>query len=135
MMIRFCSALFVTLLMFNAPVARAQDATTNNSAPSTTTTTAAPKKAKKKATKANGLQFHGKLEAVDAKSGKLLWSYDSWRDYPKTVNGVAAHGGAFDAHGPLLAGGQLIVSSGYNSFGQRGGNAFLVFELAPEKTP
>ena len=77
----------------------------------------------------------GKLEAVDAKSGRLLWSYDSWRDYPKTVNGVAAHGGAFDAHGPLLAGDQMMVSSGYDSFGERGGNAFLVFELASEKTP
>ncbi len=74
----------------------------------------------------------GKLEALDAKSGKLLWSFDSWRDYPKTVNGVAAHGGAFDAHGPLLADDQLMVSSGYNSFGEKGGNAFLVFELAPE---
>jgi polyvinyl alcohol dehydrogenase (cytochrome) len=71
----------------------------------------------------------GKIEAYDAKSGAVLWSYDSWRDYPKTVNGVAAHGGAFDAHGPLLAGDQLMISSGYNSFGEKGGNAFLVFEL------
>ena len=71
----------------------------------------------------------GKIEAYDAKSGKMLWSYDSWRDYPKTVNGVAAHGGAFDAHGPLLAGDQLMVSSGNSSFGEKGGNAFLVFEL------
>jgi polyvinyl alcohol dehydrogenase (cytochrome) len=71
----------------------------------------------------------GKLEAFDAKSGKLLWSYDSWRDYPNTVNGVAAHGGAFDAHGPLLTGDQLMISSGYNSFGEKAGNAFLVFEL------
>lgn len=75
----------------------------------------------------------GKLEALDAKSGKLLWSYDSWRDYPKTVNGVPAHGGAFDAHGPLLAGDQLMVSSGYNSFGEKGGNAFLLFELEPAR--
>lgn len=71
----------------------------------------------------------GKLEAFDAASGKVLWSYDSWRDYANTVNGVPAHGGAFDAHGPLLAGNQLMVSSGYNSFGEKGGNAFLVFEL------
>ncbi|HEY1708726.1 MAG TPA: PQQ-binding-like beta-propeller repeat protein [Rhizomicrobium sp.] len=77
----------------------------------------------------------GKLEALDAKSGKLLWSYDAWRDYPNTVNGKAAKGGAFDAHGPLLAGDQMIVSSGYGTFGERGGNALLVFELPPEKTP
>jgi polyvinyl alcohol dehydrogenase (cytochrome) len=77
----------------------------------------------------------GKLEAVDARSGKLLWAYDTWRDFPNTVNGTPAHGGSFDAHGPMLAGEQLIVSSGYGTFFQKGGNAFLVFELAPEKTP
>ncbi len=77
----------------------------------------------------------GKLEAYGAKDGKLLWSADTWRDYSNTVNGVPAKGGAFDAHGPLLAGDQLMVSSGYNSFGEKGGNAFLVFELAPEAKP
>jgi hypothetical protein len=51
------------------------------------------------------------------------------------VNGKAATGGAFDAHGPMLAGDQLIVSSGYGSFYQRGGNALLVFELTRNKTP
>ena len=74
----------------------------------------------------------GKLEALDAETGKKLWSYDSWRDFPATVNGVTAHGGAFDAHGPLAAGDQLMVSSGYGNFGEKGGNAFLVFQLAPE---
>jgi polyvinyl alcohol dehydrogenase (cytochrome) len=75
------------------------------------------------------------LEAIDARNGKLLWSYDSWKDFPATVNGKAATGGAFDAHGPMLAGDQLIVSSGYGSFYQRGGNALLVFELTRNKTP
>jgi polyvinyl alcohol dehydrogenase (cytochrome) len=74
----------------------------------------------------------GKLEAFEARSGKLLWSVDTWSDYPNTVNGVAAKGGAFDADGPMLAGDQLIVSSGYGTFAQRGGNALLVFELRPE---
>jgi polyvinyl alcohol dehydrogenase (cytochrome) len=74
----------------------------------------------------------GKLEAYEARSGKLLWSQDTWLDYPNTVNGVAAKGGAFDSHGPMLAGDQLIVSSGYGTFGQRGGNALLVYELQPE---
>ena len=77
----------------------------------------------------------GKLEALDAQSGKLIWSYDAWRDYPNTVNGKPAKGGAFDAHGPLLADDQMIVSSGYGAFGEKGGNALLVFELAPGKTP
>lgn len=77
----------------------------------------------------------GILEAVDARSGKLLWSYDTWRDFPNTANGKPAKGGSFDAHGPMLAGDQLMVSSGYGSFFQKGGNAFLVFELSPEAKP
>jgi polyvinyl alcohol dehydrogenase (cytochrome) len=77
----------------------------------------------------------GKLEALDSGNGKLLWTYDSWQDYPSTVNAKPAKGGAFDAHGPMLAGDQLIVSSGYGSFYQRGGNALLVFELRRNKTP
>jgi polyvinyl alcohol dehydrogenase (cytochrome) len=82
-----------------------------------------------------GGSLDGRLEAIDARTGKLLWSYDSWRDYPSTVNGKPAKGGAFDAHGPLVADDQLIVSSGYGSFFQRGGNALLVFELSGNKTP
>ena len=43
-----------------------------------------------------------------------------------------ATGGAFDAHGPMVADNLVIVSSGYGGFGQRGGNALLVFELPEE---
>ena len=39
--------------------------------------------------------------------------------------------GAFDAHGPMVADDLVIVTSGYGSFGQRGGNALLVFGLGP----
>ena len=77
----------------------------------------------------------GKLEALDAHDGKLLWTFDAWRDFPDTVNGIKAKGGAFDAHGPMLAGNQLIVSSGYGDFYQRPGNALLVFELPENLKP
>ena len=77
----------------------------------------------------------GKLEALDARDGKLLWTFDSWRDFPDTVNGTKATGGSFDAHGPMLAGNQLIVSSGYGDFFQRAGNALLVFELPESSKP
>lgn len=70
----------------------------------------------------------GMLEIVSADSGELLWSYDAWRDYT-TVNGVDAVGGAFDAHGPMLADDLLLVTSGYSYVGaQRAGNALLVFQ-------
>lgn len=76
----------------------------------------------------------GYLEIYRASNGEVLWSRDSWRDYD-TVNGVPASGGSFDAHGPLVVDDQVIVSSGYDSFGQKGGNALLVFELSKKEAP
>lgn len=71
----------------------------------------------------------GFLEILSAKNGELLWSHDSWRDYD-SVNDVATSGGAFDGHGPLVADDLLMITSGYRYVGgQRGGNAFLVFQL------
>ncbi|MYE23497.1 MAG: PQQ-binding-like beta-propeller repeat protein, partial [Gammaproteobacteria bacterium] len=69
----------------------------------------------------------GYLEAIHVESGEVLWSFDAWRDFD-AVNGTAT-GGAFDAHGPMVADDLVIVSSGYGSFDQRGGNALLVFAL------
>jgi polyvinyl alcohol dehydrogenase (cytochrome) len=72
----------------------------------------------------------GYLEVFAADTGKRLWSYDAWRDYA-AVNGIATSGGAFDAHGPMLADDLLVVTSGYGYVGrQRGGNALLVFQVA-----
>lgn len=74
----------------------------------------------------------GYVEAYRASNGEVLWSHDTWRDYA-TVNGVAAAGGSIDAQGPLVIDDLLIVSSGYDSFGQKPGNALLVFELPPDE--
>ena len=73
----------------------------------------------------------GFLEALDATSGEVLWSFDTWREF-EGVGGRVATGGAFDAHGPMVADNLVIVASGYGGFGQRGGNALLVFELPEE---
>ena len=71
----------------------------------------------------------GYLEVYSAESGERLWSHDAWRAYD-SVNGIETVGGAFDGHGPMLADDLLLVSSGYTYVGQqRGGNAFLVFQL------
>jgi len=70
----------------------------------------------------------GYLIALDARTGKELWSHDAWKTY-ESVNGIDTTGGAFDAHGPMLADDQLIVTAGYFYVGrQRGGNALLVFK-------
>jgi polyvinyl alcohol dehydrogenase (cytochrome) len=76
----------------------------------------------------------GFLEAYDAASGEVLWSHDAWQDYD-SVNGTPASGGTFDAHGPLVVDDLIIVSAGYDTFGQKPGNAFLVFQLQAEPPP
>jgi polyvinyl alcohol dehydrogenase (cytochrome) len=74
----------------------------------------------------------GYLEIISATTGERVWSHDAFREYP-SVNGVASHGGAFAAHGPMIADDLLIVSAGYAYVGeQRAGNALLVFQLEPE---
>ncbi len=71
----------------------------------------------------------GYLRAYNARTGEVVWEYDSWRDY-ETVNNLPARGGAIDVHGPVIAGDWLFIQSGYGSFGQRGGNVLLAFRLA-----
>ena len=74
------------------------------------------------------------LEIYRADDGEKLWSYDTKTEYD-AVNGLPTKGGTLDAHGPMLAGDLLIVSSGYGSFQQEEGNALLVFSTAQEQTP
>tara|TARA_B110001469_G_C9643197_1_gene324064 strand:+ start:236 stop:1786 length:1551 start_codon:yes stop_codon:yes gene_type:complete len=74
----------------------------------------------------------GGLHAFAAHSGEVLWSYDTWRDYD-SVNGIETKGGAIDVHGPVVAGDLLLIQSGYDSFGQMGGNALIAFKLGDQK--
>jgi len=73
----------------------------------------------------------GNLHGFNAETGETLWNFDSWRSF-EAVNGIETSGGAVDVHGPMLAGDMLFITSGYESFGQQGGNAFLAFRLKPE---
>ena len=71
----------------------------------------------------------GYLEVMGAGDGKLLWSNDTWKSYDST-NGVEVSGGSIDSHGPMVVDDLVMVSSGYRWItNQRGGNAFLVFQL------
>lgn len=75
----------------------------------------------------------GYLEIFQAETGERLWSHDAWRAYD-TVNEVPTNGGAFDAHGPMIADDLLVVTAGYGYVGrQRGGNALLVFQLESDQ--
>lgn len=71
----------------------------------------------------------GHLRAYSAIDGKMLWDFDSVRDY-QTVNGVKGSGGAIDGAGPIVVNGMVLVTSGYPRFGGIAGNVLLAF--APE---
>jgi polyvinyl alcohol dehydrogenase (cytochrome) len=69
----------------------------------------------------------GFLRAFDARSGRLLWQFDTARPY-EGINGVAGHGGAIDNASIVAANGYVFVNSGYAIIGgQRAGNVFLAF--------
>ena len=70
----------------------------------------------------------GYVRIYDTVGGKVLWEFDTARAF-ETVNGVAAHGGAISGSaGPIVEGGQMIVSSGYGFVSKMPGNLLLVLE-------
>jgi polyvinyl alcohol dehydrogenase (cytochrome) len=71
----------------------------------------------------------GHLRALSTEDGRVLWDFDTARNY-ETVNGVAGKGGSLDGAGPVVAGGMLFVNSGYARNGGMAGNVLLAF--APE---
>ena len=70
----------------------------------------------------------GHLRAYSTSDGKVLWDFDTARDF-KTVNGVPARGGTIDGGGPAIAGGMVFVDSGYGSVYGMPGNVLLAFGL------
>lgn len=73
----------------------------------------------------------GILRAFDATNGDILWTYNTHRKYT-TVNGVEGFGGAIEADGPVIANGQLFVTSGYDKWAELPGNVLLVFAVADQ---
>ena len=77
-----------------------------------------------------GVVFSGSLDghmrAFDAEDGKVLWDFDTVRDFA-TVNGVAAKGGSLDGAGPVISGGMIFINSGYPRNGGMAGNVLLAF--------
>ena len=77
-----------------------------------------------------GVVFSGSLDghmrAYDAEDGKVLWDFNTVRDF-STVNQVAAKGGSLDGAGPVISGGMIFVNSGYPRNGGTAGNVLLAF--------
>ncbi|MBI3683427.1 MAG: PQQ-binding-like beta-propeller repeat protein [Acidobacteria bacterium] len=80
-----------------------------------------------------GVVFSGAMDGVirayDAKSGKVIWEFNTLRDF-QTVNGVKARGGSLSATGPVLAAGMMYLNSGYGVLGGISGNVLLAFAPA-----
>jgi len=69
----------------------------------------------------------GMLRAFSTFDGRELWSYDTTKQV-KTVNGIDANGGSIGSAGPTVAGGMVLVTSGYTGFQQgQPGNLLLAF--------
>ena len=69
----------------------------------------------------------GMLRAFDAKSGEVLFQFDTARTF-EALNGVEAKGGSIDSASITAANGYLFVNSGYGMFGQMAGNVLLAFK-------
>ncbi|MBD8529986.1 MULTISPECIES: PQQ-binding-like beta-propeller repeat protein [unclassified Massilia] len=79
-----------------------------------------------------GLVFAGSVDggfrAHASGDGRLLWEFDTNRDF-ETVNGVAAAGGSLIGSGPTVGAGMVFVNSGYGTNGGRAGNVLLAFSI------
>ena len=70
----------------------------------------------------------GILRAFDPESGDILWQTATLQSFG-TPNGVEARGGAIEADGPVLVGGEVFVTSGYDKWNEAPGNVLLVYSL------
>lgn len=69
----------------------------------------------------------GHLRAYSAHDGKIIWDFDSVREFP-AVNG-AGKGGSMDGPGAAVANGMVFVNSGYGTWGGQPGNMLLAFTV------
>lgn len=72
----------------------------------------------------------GVMRAFDSSDGKVLWEFDSVRDYT-TVNGAEGRGGAIDQSGVVVVDGVVYMNSGYANWGGHPGNVLLAFKPKP----
>ena len=68
----------------------------------------------------------GHIRAYSAESGKVLWDYNTMKDFD-TVNGIKARGGSIDGPGAVVVNGMVFVNSGYPRNGGVPGNVLLAF--------
>ena len=70
----------------------------------------------------------GRLRIYGAQNGKVLWDFNTLRDF-ETVSGEVARGGSMSGSGATVAGGMLYMNSGYGIYEHMPGNVLLAFDL------
>lgn len=70
----------------------------------------------------------GQLRAYAPTDGRVLWQTDTAVAFPEAGSG--AHGGAIDVDGPVVAGGLVLIHSGYAGL-FAGGNVLLAYGVEP----
>ncbi len=75
-----------------------------------------------------GASLDGSMRAFSTRDGAILWTFDTNRTF-EGVNGVSGSGGSIDSSGPVVAGKFVYATSGYDKFGQKGGNLLLAFKV------
>lgn len=70
----------------------------------------------------------GHLRAYSTIDGKIVWDYDTAKDFP-TVNGIKGSGGSLDQGGAAIVNGVVYVNSGYGQRSGQPGNVLLAFSV------
>lgn len=77
----------------------------------------------------------GLVRALDKKSGKPVWGFDTAQAF-KSVNGIDAQGGSFSMGGIVMGDGMMFVNSGSAVFmSGMPGNALVALEYHPSHMP
>ncbi len=70
----------------------------------------------------------GKVRIFDAATGRVLWTYDTIREFPAAGGGVAGKGGSIDSQSIAAGDGMVFIGSGYGQFNQQAGNVLIAFK-------
>ena len=73
--------------------------------------------------------FDGWLRAFDGATGRIVWEYDTNREFDALFD-VPGRGGSIESAGPVVVDGALLVNSGYLFGGRMPGNVLLKFSVA-----
>ena len=70
----------------------------------------------------------GHLRAYSTIDGKVVWDYETAKDFP-TINGIKASGGSLDQGGATIVNGVVYINSGYGQRYGQPGNVLLAFSV------